>query len=314
MFRFHPRPASIPAVLVESPLLLEPSAPPLSMPPLPHTPRPSLSRAIGEPELEPTIQNRPEPKFNIEKEKEKQKLKNEVKFEAQLRNGQISRREKAIYKKNNGKHTSDRDICNGLLRLIDESPHSRSLVMTTYCKNPMKQNTGENLQHQIQQGDLANTPYQSEKLPTSGTRASYLSNGTLKRNLRRPPKGHNTTKSLDGVIIRDGNAEYLTYLKAQTGAGGSQDLSCADGVNFLTQAVAYATNNPANCIRTKGHVECRTGNKVLCPTTIKFILVVDGTYYTRAKLAMLRGHIPHAVATRVFCMHSYCVGRFVRRS
>lgn len=325
MFRLYPEPPSVPAGLVEPPLSLEPSVPPLmSTPPL--TPKLSLSRAIRsirETEFDSTIQSRPSEaianrhertKFHIKAYEEKQKQENERSFQARLHNGQITPREKTIYKEHKGRHTSDLDICNDLKQMISISIHQKSIYMQVYCKNPKKQNICEALQLRIQQEDLANSKWRCGKLFMSGPKAIYLSEGSLTINRRIPPIGHNTTKSLDGIISRNGNTEYLTYMKTQTGTGGSQDLSCADGVKFLTQAVAYAINNPANSIRNQEHVECRTGNKVVCPTTIRFILIVDGTYYTRAKIAMLRGKIPQAVTTRVSCMHSYHVGPFVRMS
>lgn len=130
---------------------------------------------------------------------------------------------------------------------------SDSLYAYEFMKDPSKQNIWENLQLKyINSYRNANVV----KLSSLGINAYYLVDGELVSNKGKKPK--NGTKSLDFL---SGNT--FVYAKRTGVTGGSQDNQCDDACKFICEANSFCNKYPNSDKR--------------------FILLIDGPYYTISK-------------------------------
>ena len=137
-----------------------------------------------------------------------------------------------------------------------------------YAKPPTKQNLSE----KVQQDYLKNRGYELKKLPTSGENSIRFKNGEL---VYGDLEKNSDTKSFDFLY---GENTY-TYNKLTTTGfddvdqsltnGGGQKNQFDDGVKFLKQALLYT--------------EKYDDDK-------KFVLIVDGDYYTDDKMSTLKNY------------------------
>ena len=177
-------------------------------------------------------------------------------------------RDKWLLKKIN----NECEKCNVLnMEIILNSIKIDDFYAYKFARNPMKQNFAELFQLKFLE---EHGKYGIEKLEARGIYAYYLIDGELESDLSRKPE--NSTKSID---FRHG-ADYY-YAKYTKEEGGAQDNQYKDGEMFIKQANKY----------------CEKYDDIR-----RFILLVDGEYYSEVKKERLRNHITKK--DRVFVMSS----------
>lgn len=137
-----------------------------------------------------------------------------------------------------------------------------------YAKPPTKQNLSEKVQYDY----LKNRGYDLKKLPTSGENSMRFKNGEI---VYGDKEKNADTKSFDFLFKEN----IYTYNKLTTTGfddvdksltnGGGQKNQFEDGVKFLKQALLYT--------------EKYDDDK-------KFVLIVDGDYYTNDKIDLLKNY------------------------
>lgn len=128
------------------------------------------------------------------------------------------------------------------------------LYASFFAKDPLKQNVAKKLQLEL----LQKVNINCNNLPTSGKNTFYLNNGKLTKK-----KSIDSTKSLD---FYDEKEKTFYYAKYTNENGGAQDNQYNDVKKFIKEASKYCNLNNDN---------------------YKFVLLIDGNYYTKRKIKCL---------------------------
>lgn len=110
--------------------------------------------------------------------------------------------------------------------------------------------------------------YKIVKMAGNGKGSLYLCNGNI-----LTKKTNNSTKSFDFKLTNDNSLTYITH-KYINESGGSQDNQFNDIKLFLMEANKFAISS----------------NNQLFPSKINFMAIVDGDYFTKNKLNILKSY------------------------